>query len=331
MRLALLTPPGEGQLGVSLTRGFAEEGHDVRLVPAAGLTSDGRVMPRMRRARVDAPLSRALVEVAGRRCGDPDVVLVIRGRFLRGSDVERLRQRTGAPVVNYYPDHPLVGRLRERPFLRALPAYDLVVVWCEALAAELAVAGVPRAAVVPFGYDPELFSPAPPGEVPEVDVAFVGSASPHRVRWLSQLAGLRLALAGPRWGRLVRGTALAGSVLAGPRWGRSAARVYWSAKVGVNVLDPQNLIGHNMRTWELPATERATVMTRTPDHEALFARGGAVLVDRPEELRPAVERLLDDRHARDTVARAGRLAVREGTYRARAVELAAAFARLPST
>jgi spore maturation protein CgeB len=123
---------------------------------------------------------------------------------------------------------------------------------------------------------------------------------------------------------------LARNVLTGPRWGRSAARVYWSAHLGVNILDPQNLIGHNMRTWELPATGRASVVTYTTDHEALFGSRGALLVDRPEELRVAVERLLADPHEREAIARAGREAVRHGTWRARARELAAAIAALPA-
>jgi hypothetical protein len=136
---------------------------------------------------------------------------------------------------------------------------------------------------------------------------------------------MRIALAGPRWRRLARGTPLAQDVLTGPRWGRSAARVYWSAHVGVNILDPQNLIGHNMRTWELPATGRASVVSHTADHEALFGSGGALLVERPEELRIAVERLLADPIEREATARAGREAVRHGTWRARARELAAAI------
>jgi spore maturation protein CgeB len=285
-------------------------------------------MPRARRAGIDGLLSRPLARLAAARSGSPDAVLVVRGRFLRSHDVELLREATGAPVVNYYPDNPLHGRLREAVFLRALATYDLVAVWCSSLADELAAIGVRRRVVVPFGYDPVLYAPPPAGTVPDFDVAFVGSASPNRLRWLRELDGLRVAVAGHRWRRLARGTPLAAGVLAGPHWGRDAARVYWSAHVGVNLVDPQNLIGHNMRTWELPATGRPSVMTRTPDHEALFSTGGAVLVDRPTELRPAVEQLLADPRERMRIGRAGAAAIRHGTWRLRARELAAAIAPL---
>jgi hypothetical protein len=152
VNIALLSPPGEGQLGVSLARGLASEGHHVRFVPASLLTSDGRLMPRARRARAEAPLARALTWRAARRSGSPDIVLVIRGRFLRARDVELLRHVTGAPVVNYYPDDPLHGRLREKAFLRSLPAYDLVLVWCSSLARQLDAVGLKRpAGVLAFG------------------------------------------------------------------------------------------------------------------------------------------------------------------------------------
>lgn len=331
MRLALLSPAAEGQLGVSLARGLAAEGHDVRFVRAGLLTSDGRLMPRARRLGLDGLLSRPLTWQARRRARPHalDAMLVIRGRFLRRGDVELLKRAAGgAPVVNYYPDHPLHGRLREPPFLGALSAYDLVVVWSQPLADQLQALGLRRRAVVPFGYDPRLYSPPPARAELRFDVAFVGGGSPHRVRWVNELLGLRIALAGPRWGRLTRGTALSGAVLSGSYWGQDVARLYWSSRVGLNILDPQNLIGHNMRTWELPATGTASVMTRTPDHAALFGAGGALLVERPEQLRPAVERLLADPDERQITATRGLEAVRPGTWRARGRELAQAIATL---
>ncbi len=285
-------------------------------------------MPRIRNAGLDGLLSRPLARRAARRSGSPDAVLVIRGRFLHAADVALLRRLTGAPVVNYFPDNPLDERLRDPPLMAALAAYDLVVVWSRTLADQLSTSGVRRTAAVAFGYDPALYGPPVRDAAPRFDVAFVGSASRHRLRWLGELAGLRVALSGPHWRRVVRGTPLAGTVLSGRYWGHDAARLYWTARVGVNVLDPQNLIGHNMRTWELPATGTASVATRTDDHEALFGGGGAVLVDRPEQLRPAVEQLLADEDERRAVGRAGREAVRHGTWRARAGELVTAMAPL---
>ncbi len=116
-------------------------------------------------------------------------MLVIRGRFLHAADVELLRRITRAPVVNYFPDNPLDERLREPPLMEALATYDLVVVWSRRLADQLATSGVRRTAVVAFGYDPALYGPPPGDAVPRFDVAFVGSASPHRLRWLAELAG----------------------------------------------------------------------------------------------------------------------------------------------
>lgn len=326
MRIALLTPLGEGQLGTSLAHGLEVEGHEVVTIDARRLTSDTRAFER---SPLDVPLAAPLTRLAARkaRAARPDAVVVVRGRYLRHRGVSRLRRATGTPVVNIQTDNPLFGRLRDRRYLDSLSEYDLVTCWSDELARSLAAAGVHRTTVLPFAYDPALYAPAPRGE-PVHDVAFVGGASSSRLEHILALSGLRVAVSGRRWKRLARGTQLAASVLPGSHWGSAAAEVYRSARVGVNVLDPQNLIGHNMRTWELPATGTPMVATRTADHERLFARGGAVLFDSPLEMRAAVDRLLADAGERERVAGAGLAAVRGGDYRARARELVAALEEL---
>ncbi len=300
------------------------------MVRARRLTSHNRLFER---TPLHRPLATPLARTAARAAAAarPDVVVVVRGRYLRRRDVERLRDATRAPVVNLQTDNPLSGRVREPCLLEALPAYDLVTAWSEQLAAGLEEAGARRTVVLPFAYDPELYAPEPRGE-PQHDVAFVGCASAERVEHARALVGLRLALSGPRWARLTRGTPLAGSVLPGSHWGRAAGALYRSARVGINVLDAQNLIGHNMRTWELPATGTPMVATRTTDHERIFGAGAARLFDTPVEMRAAVDRLLADDAERDEVAAAGLAAVRDGTYRTRARELVSAIEDLrPAT
>lgn len=328
MRVALLTPLGEGQLGTSLAPGLEQEGHDVVLVRARRLTSYNRLFER---TPLHLPLGGALARTATRTAAAarPDAVVVVRGRWLHARAVERLREATGAPVVNLQTDNPLAGRVREPRLLEALPAYDLVTAWSEPLAAGLEEAGARRVTVLPFAYDPELYAPEP-REEPRHDVVFVSSASAERVEHVRALEGLDIALSGARWRRMTRGTPLASSVLPGSHWGRAAAGLYRAARVGINVLDPQNLIGHNMRTWELPATGTPMVATRTPDHERLFGDRGALLFESPAEMRAAVDRLLADAAERDAVGAAGLAAVREGTYRARARELVSAIESVSS-
>ena len=133
------------------------------LVSARRLTSHNRLFER---TPLPGLLTPPLARTAARRAASagPDAVVVVRGRWLSARDVERLRDATGAPVVNLQTDNPLSGRVREPRLLDALPAYDLVTAWSEGLAAGLDEAGARRTVVLPFAYDPELYAPEPRGE-----------------------------------------------------------------------------------------------------------------------------------------------------------------------
>jgi spore maturation protein CgeB len=324
VRVLVLSPRGEGQLGVSLAAGLRAAGHDATLAPGRGLTAGNRALVVARRRGAEAPLTAALTRRVIRQAerARADAVLVVKGRFLRAADVERLRDRLGVPVVNYFPDDPFHPDHHAPELIDALRAYDLVLIWADAPARRLEEAGA-RVAVVPFGYDPALFSPRPAGREPEHDVAFVGQWHPERQESLLRLAGLDVTVTGLGWAKALRGTPLESAVLPGRHFGREAAEVYWSARVGLNIVHPQNQAGNNMRTWELPATGTATVATRTPDHERIYGPEGAVLVDGPDDVRAAVEGLLADPARRERVAAAGRAAVAEATYERRAREIVA--------
>jgi hypothetical protein len=313
-----MSPGGEGDLGVSLARAFAQAGHSVSLVASAALTGGHGALIRARRAGAEAPATAALTLRARHRLcrRRPDLVLVVKGRFLRAADVRRLRQCTDGPLVNWAPDAPLYPEFREKPWIEALREYDLVCIWSEQHAEELGRQGI-RAQCVPFGYDPMLSFPPAPGTPERFDVAFVGQWSPLREQYVKELAGLKLALSGREWASRLRGTPLARSVLPGRHFGLAVSAIYHASRIGLNILHPQNAGTHNMRTWELPATMTAMVATDSEFHRNLFGRDGPVLVEGPGDLRAAVEDLLADPPRRASIAQRGYAAVAAGTYRRR--------------
>ena len=63
MRIALLTPLGEGQLGTSLAHGLEAEGHEVVTIDARRLTSDTRAFER---SPLHVPLAAPLTRLAAR-------------------------------------------------------------------------------------------------------------------------------------------------------------------------------------------------------------------------------------------------------------------------
>lgn len=317
MRIAIVAPAAEGELGPALASGFLAHGHSVTLVGERRLTGGHGLYVRARRAHVD----RSLLELAGRRLAErvsaakPDCVVVVKGRFIAASTVRRLRTTTGAAVVNWCPDDPLHPPFEEAGWLQSLREFDLVAIWSELLSRKLAAAGI-RAVAVPFGYDPSWYH-GDGSESTRWDVVFVGQWSAEREAHIRALSGLAVGVTGDGWQRALAGTELAASVIPGRHFGREAAVVYRSSMIGLNIMHPQNAGTHNMRTWELPATGTPMVVTDTCEHRAIFQNGGAMFVHGPAATRAAVDELLADPTRRREVAARGRAAVSDGTYASR--------------
>jgi glycosyltransferase involved in cell wall biosynthesis len=327
MRISIITPTRPGALGLLLGRGLDDEGHDVSYVSDGPLLGGDNLLLGARRLRLDrAPSAFRAAKLRPRVVAQqPDVVIVIKGLFLSRPQIERLRRETGAAVVNYYPDDPFFRR-PARSHAAALRAYDCVFLWSNLIVDRARSHGV-NAQLVPFGYDPTVYKPYPEVERAR-EVAFVGRYYPIRHEFLEALADRDLIISGYGWRAGTRGSPLARAVVGEDDWEERAARLYCSARVGVNVLVPQCIDAHNMRTWELPATGTPTVASRSPDHERIYGQDGAVLFSTPDELRVAVERLLADDRLRALTGESGRRAVASGTYRQRAREILALLQEL---
>src|SRR5215207_5499475 len=201
MRVLVVCPPGRSGLGACLAGGFDEAGHEASIAASTGLSSGNRPLILARRRGADGPLTALLAARVARQARRfaADAVLVVKGRFVRADDVLRLRSRLDVPVVVYYPDDPTFPAYAEPGWTDAIPAYDLTATWSENPATRLRKAGARRVAVVPFGYDPDLYPPAPADRRLQHDVVLVGQWQPERERALAALTDLKLAISGSGW------------------------------------------------------------------------------------------------------------------------------------
>ena len=106
--------------------------------------------------------------------------------------------------------------------------------------------------------------------------------------------------------------------------GTEYAKAHCAAKVALNPIDPTNLPGHNMRTFELPACRVFSLVTRTPEIQELFEEGKNIACfEGVDELRDKIRYYLDHPAERERIAAAAYAHVVEGghTYldRARAL------------
>jgi spore maturation protein CgeB len=313
-------------LAASLAAGARDRGFDARLVEADALVTGRGWLLRARRAGIESIAAAHLVSALERRLMhiEPNLVLVVKGRLIGARTVALLRRVLSVPLVNYYPDDPLWPRYSDPQVVAALREYDEVVVWGDHVAERLVDAGVERTRVIPFGYDDAVYRP-PSTPPPERywDAAMIGQCYERRVRFLEPLADRRVLISGTGWTRCVRGGPLEGRVSDRTYPGAEVCSIYWRSAIGLNILEESNIPATNMRSFEIPASGTAMVVTRTPVHERLFGDDGAVLVDAPEEMAEAVRDLLQDEDRLRVVARRGLECVRPHTYAARMATLLA--------
>ena len=286
----------------------------------------GRVLEAMRRDNLGA------LNAARRQ--RPDLTVVLKGEVLLPETIERLRDLTAGPVVQWCGDDPswfphivAAAHLYDRFFL-AEPSY----------AADLARHGV-GAEFLTHAADPETWGP--PADEPDEpfawDVVFVGDARHNmghlpstrlRVDLVEAAArsGLRVAVWGRGWETLEadsparqrhQGLTLLPAA--------TVARTYRRAKIALNAHHAQMREGVNMRTFEIPAAGAFQLCDSKARLGELLEIGREVAIyEGPDDLAEVLHRYAGDDAARARMAEAGRQRVlRDHTYAVRMAQLVA--------
>lgn len=337
-RILVIGPSHKGSLPESYACAFERMGmrvfrfDDEREVFSAGQYATNRVLRRALRSRLWAQLNektlKLVVEVR------PAMVLAVRASYLETATVGRLREELGVRVVNYYPDNPYVGvpldprkpSTQRRDLIDVLREYSTVWMWEESLLRRLKDDGV-AAEFLPFGVDPEEFRPQGLDEPlyceeckREHDVVFVGTCTQARLKEIQSIRDYPVAIWGNGWPKLPRHRVHA------PVYGRELAQIYGAAKVALNVLNAESLEGHNMRTFEVPASGGVMLARYTKAQAEFFPEGQAAAYYRKdggpgEGIDAKIDELLADATLRVRIRREGARLAAAHTYDVRAREI----------
>jgi spore maturation protein CgeB len=254
----------------------------------------------------------------------PEVVLVIKGGPITPEVVRRVKARTGARVVNVFPDNPLWMI----PF-ECIEAYDVFFTKERYALRSLQAVGLRNLRYLPMYCVPAQHHPVEPTAEEArrfgAPISFVGSRYDYRERFVRELADHPLRVWGAGWGR-VTDPAVRRLVGGGPVFGRDKLCVYAASTVSLNHHHPMNdIVGVNTRAFELAAAGACQVADFKDDLGALFKPGEEVLVYRD---LGELKRLLEFYVARPDEARAiganaRRRALAEHTLRHRLEEIIA--------
>jgi len=312
--ILLVGEDAPGALLWSLKPGFESTAPTTTMNPlhgATGLIGQQNVTAAVRRRLASRHGDARLVEAVEQL--RPDAVMLIKGRGISPAGIAKVQQ-LGTTVTCYYPDNPR-WRGGDPGARERLIACDTAVLWSARQASLLATVAK-RVEVVPFGFDPNWFPLADPGG-DRSGVAFLGTWSPRRERFMAALEGLPLTIAGTGWA--------ANSKLGGtePIVEGDAGAVLRNAAIGVNLLHPQCAEAHNMRTREIPACGALQVTDPGLDGTPFREGESCLWFTTPEELRNQVERAFADPVAATEMARKAQALIVNDTYESRGKELAA--------
>jgi spore maturation protein CgeB len=250
---------------------------------------------------------------------DPALVVVFCNEAIRAATLLQLKvSLPSTPIVNVFPD--TLFNLRDN-VVAGLPLYDLFCTHTRAGLRHLEALGCRAPFYLPLAADPALHRPLPLSAEEQrelgCDVVYVGNWREDHEALLGHLEGFDLAIWGtPLWQR-----ARAGSFVRA-RWrgralvaGDAYSKAHIAAKVCLNPIDPLNLPGHNMRTFELAACGVFALMTRSEDTSTIFREGESVaLFGSPAEMVEKVRHYLAHPEERRRIAAAAHELVVHGGH-----------------
>lgn len=283
-------------MGVDLATELQALGHEVRTFPYR--RTNALYKNRSTKAAYQRLIARRLVA----RCESwrPTLVLVVKGGPIGPAAIERIRTRTGARVLNLFPDNPLW-----MIDFAHIEAYDVFFTKERYAMRQLQLAGLENLHYLPPYCVPAFHHPVTPtpeeGRTLAGVVALVGAWYPYRERFLAAIADYPVRVWGPGWTRCRDGRVRA--LVAGSGvWGRAKLAIYSGAALSLNLHHPMNdIVGVNTRTFELAAAGACQVVDLKEDLAALLKPGEEVVAFRDlAELR----RQLDHYLARPDEARA---------------------------
>jgi spore maturation protein CgeB len=269
-----------------------------------------------------------LVEIANQF--QPDLTLVVSPLWLHPDSVLAFKQHGLAFV--FYTDNPIdEHHTHTNSWVKnGFPLWDAAFIWSQEIVESLLNNNVKRAFFHPFCSDVEYHFPKRQAN-PLYDVAFIGNwdTSRKREKYLKAIADYRLGLWGSNyWNTHCQETALKG-LCQGMCSYQEIPEVLGSAKMGLNILRPQNEQGHNIRTYEIPATGTLMISERSQELLKLFIEDKeAVYFSHPEELKQKVDYLLQNPALIASIAEAGYKKALENTITDRVKEIANIYQEL---
>ena len=254
----------------------------------------------------------------------PHLTIVLKGEVYTTDVFADVKRFTQGPLTSWWVDDPFAYPRSVRDF----ELFDRVFLFDRSYLPALAAVGIGQTAFLPCACDETIYRPQALSARARArwgsEVALVASFYPNRAQLVRALSDrVDIAVWGNGWTTPAARQELrdcSGILRGGGVDDRTAARIYASTKVGLNVHHPQSRLGGlNMRTFELLAAGVVPLTDWVPGLDELLEPDREVVCYRsvPEAQERAAD-LVKDADCRAAIATRGRARVlAEHTYVAR--------------
>ena len=221
---------------------------------------------------------------------NPSLMFMIKAETITPATLKKIKTNNPTlKIINFYPDNPfaLWNGNSNSNVLMSLPYIDCFMSWSPALIPILKTAGCKHVCYFPFAYDPELFNQkiiiSEEGhKTYRSDICFVGTWEPEREQWLTaikhRLPNINLAIWGNMWQEHCAHSILSSSIRGKAIYGNTMIKAFQCATIVLNFIRQQNALGHNMRTFEVPASKAFLLTQWTKEQaEILFEENKTIM------------------------------------------------------
>lgn len=228
-----------------------------------------------------------------------EAIIVFKGMLLTPSWIARCKAISVPAIwINVNPDDPFNTMSRgstNENVSSSIGYYEIYATWGKGLIPSIQQQGCSSAFFLPFAHDADNHFPFATEKHNNGDyVTFVGAWDREREAILSELADFPIKIYGYGWDRVNARSPLRNKVQAHNIYGAELREMISSAKAAINILRPQNLGSHNMRTFEIPAMRGLMLTTYSEEQDGFFPDGRASLMfSDSNELRQKLKRVLD--------------------------------------
>lgn len=247
----------------------------------------------------------------------PDVFWVDKGSLVQAETLRKVRELTGAVIVNFNTDYLGCGNHPWRLHREGIPEYDVYLTSNVFDVDYLKSRGVKDVVVVPLGYYGAMF-----GEVeltPDderrlgADVGFIGHWEPATEKLVLELLerGLPLRVRGSSWHKARAWSKLRGAVESTWIPQSDFVKCIRATRINLGINSTMNRNQASGRSFEIPAAGGFLLAKRSEEHLAMYEEGKeAEFWDSAEELVEKATYYLAHDEERRSIAENGRRRLR---------------------